>query len=111
MSFLARFLKARGKGRPGVAVIEASGPSSYVPGGFTVDFRQYMERLRSAAAMPAGGYVFTVASGSISGAACKVQAWYVPDPTTHSGSPARLTEVLSGTDLSAVKVTVVGLGE
>ena len=109
MSFIAHLLKPRGRAQPKVVAKTVSGPSSYTPGGFTVDFSPELSRLRVATVHAAGGYVFEATA--VSGAACRVKAYYVPNPVTISGRPSALVEVASGTDLSNVTVTVVGYGD
>jgi len=102
VDFTGNIPKALGAGVPKVvkATFTEWGPL-YSRGGVTVTVPQARRVLAPLYAdVRSGGYVAKPAEWS--GAAVKVLLYYVPDPTTHSGSPAALEEVASGTALSGV---------
>ncbi len=101
---------SRGMGRGDLkVVVEAytTTTSSYQPGGDPVTLTQVKE-VKFAAVEASGGYV--AHATSISGAAFKVQLYYLPDPTTYSGSTSTLTEVASGTNISGTVYNIFVVG-
>lgn len=83
--------------------------SSYQPGGDQVTLTEVKE-VKAAVAQSSGGYLAIVPSGSLSGAAFKVQLFHLPDPATYSGSTSSLTEVASGTNISGTIYSIVAVG-
>lgn len=83
--------------------------SSYQPGGDPVTLNEVKE-VKTAVVQASEGYHAIVPSGSYSGAAFKVQLFYLPDPTGYSGTTSKLTEVASGTDISGTVYTVIAVG-
>lgn len=84
--------------------------SSYQPGGDQVTLANEVKEVKAALVQASGGYLAIVPSGSISGAAFKVQLFHLPDPTTYSGTTSTLTEVASGTNISGTVYTIVAIG-
>jgi len=102
---------ARGSARGALQLVfktVTSTNSSYQPGGDPVSLAGDFKEVKVALVEASGGYV--ARATSYSGAAFKVQLFYVPDPTTISGSNSVLTEVVSGTNISGTVYNIVAIG-
>ncbi len=103
---------SRGAGRGDLKLVAktyTTTNSSYQPGGDQVTLTEVKE-ISFAVVQASGGYHAIVPSGSYSGAAFKVQLFYVADPVTTSGSNSALTEVSSGTNISGIVYTIFAIG-
>jgi len=89
---------------------EDTGPSSYVPPGHSIRVKDVNIVERVIFADIGSGYVTGPQKCTFSGNYVTVPIFYLPDPTTYSGTTSPLREVASGADLSAMKIGLVVLG-
>ena len=82
---------------------------NYVGGGITVTIPELAKVYAALVEEVYSGYV-AKATG-FSGNAFKLMLFYLPDPTTYSGTTGVLTEVASGTAVSGITVNIVAIGE
>jgi len=88
-----------------------SGPSAYPEGGTVITVQDVNQVIEILCVGISSGYVTDVEKSTVLSANhVSVPVFYIPDPTTISGSDSPLKEVTSGTDLSGTKITIVYVG-
>ncbi|RLG82544.1 MAG: hypothetical protein DRO09_00170 [Thermoprotei archaeon] len=110
MSYPAAYARARGRAKPKDVFLPGyTLTTTYVGGGVEVKVSDLSKVYGAIAQEIASGYV-AVATG-FSGNAFKLKLFYLPDPTTYSGTTGHLTEVASGTNVSGVTLNILAFGE